>query len=114
MTKMPNMLPPALVELIADPNGERAKEQFSALAKGMQEIEGIPLRSICRGLAGLLMDLCMEEYLKWDEHRHWAKRFLIELRDGIHTTSRNIEITEEQMLEAKRNREAGGTGTHLQ
>lgn len=103
------LLPEALVELIHDPKGRRAAAQLGPFIKGL-EAEGIPPRAICRALAHVLLMTCLDEYERWDEHRLWAKQFLRELEGGIRATTQDIENAEGRMLDADRNRQAGGSG----
>lgn len=106
-------LPPALVELLKDPQGKRAEAQLGPLVESLKA-EGIPPRAICRALAHVLITNIMEEYERWDEHRTWARRFLLELIGGLQTTSDDITNAELRFLAARRNREAGGDGTSVQ
>jgi hypothetical protein len=111
--KMKKNMPPALVELIAHPEANRVEEQVLALARGIRD-EGIPLRSITRGLAGAICTLIDEEYMKGHEEFLWAKHFLRELESGFGNWRESVEHIEDIADEIERSRAAGGTGKPYQ
>lgn len=106
-------LPPALTELLQDPQGRRAEEQLGPFVDGLKA-EGIPPRAICRALTRILLTTCLDEYERWGPHRMWAKQFLRELEGGVRATAQDIDNAEGKLVDADRNREAGGSGTNFQ
>lgn len=106
-------LHPALVELLQDPQGQRAVSQLRPLVESLMT-EGVPPRAICRALAQMTMSTCLSEYERWGSNRIWAKQFLRELEGAVRNTSLDIDIMEEQAVAAQRNRDAGGNGTCFQ
>lgn len=81
MTKE-NTLPPALLELIENPETRRVEDQVLALARGLRD-EGFPLRSITRGLAGAICELISHDYMKDNDSFLEAKILMRELENGF-------------------------------
>lgn len=73
---------PALQTLIEDPEGNQAKGELNVLIKRMRHDDVHP-QGIYRALAKTLMDLCNEEYYRWEAHRLWAKKFIRETGEAF-------------------------------
>lgn len=86
-------LPPALDELIRDPDRKRAEAQLFPFVEGLKA-EGLAPRAICRAMAHVLIETAMDEYERWGAHRLWAIQFLRELHEDIAVTSRSIDEVE--------------------
>ncbi|HCL4135305.1 TPA: hypothetical protein N2C61_006470 [Pseudomonas aeruginosa] len=106
MTKK-NELPPALVELICDPETRRAEIQLLGLAQELVN-EGMPLRSAARGLAGAIISLIEQEYPKGNEEFIWAWHFLRELQTGFGEWRENLELIDDMADAIQRSRASGG------
>lgn len=112
MTKT-NGLPPALTELIENPEARRVEDQVLALARGLRA-EGVPMRFVARGLAGAICALIEEDYMKSNDSFLEAKHLMRELEAGFGSWRFDLELIEDAADEIERSRAAGGTGTLYQ
>ena len=106
-------VPPALMELIFDPETHKAETHLSGLAQELID-EGMPLRSVARGLAGSIVKLITEEYPKGNDEFLWAWHFLRELEKGFGTWRKHLDNVDDMAAQIIRNREAGGSGNPYQ
>ena len=94
MSKTDKKMPPALVELIANPEAERARIDFLGMAEKLIG-EGVPLRSVARGLAGAITTLIAQEYPKGNNEFLWAWHFLRELEGGFGYWREHLDLIED-------------------
>lgn len=102
-----NDLPPALDELIRDPERKRAEAQLIPFIEGLKA-EAITPRAICRALSHVLIETTMHEYERWGAHRLWAKQFLREVQEDVAATAQSIEEIEGHAVDSLLSAEAGG------
>lgn len=112
MTKT-NNLPPALVELIGDPEAHRAEINVSGFARELLA-EGMTLRAVTRGLAGTIVTLLDENRMKSYDEFLEAKHLLRELEQGFGKWWQEYEQIEDVADQIERSRAAGGTGNPYQ
>lgn len=113
MTKTDIPVPPALVELIFNPEARAAEAEFLAVARKLNDA-GVPIRTVGRGLAGALATLIVEEYPKGNDEFLWARHFLRELEGGFGRWRDHLDLIEDMADEIERSRAAGGTGNPYQ
>lgn len=113
MNNADSKIPPALVELIFDPEGNRAEVNILGEARELLA-EGMPIRSVARGLAGAITTLIAEEYPKGNDEFLWAWHFLRELEKGFGNWRERLDLIDEMADEIRRSRAAGGTGNPYQ
>ena len=108
-----NERPPAMLESRDDPEIQRLKAQFLALAEGMMR-EGESRQNVVHALTDAIIDLLANEHMKGNDEFLWTWNYLRDLEDGFCDWRRFLDLIDQMADEVRRSREAGGTGKIFQ
>lgn len=108
-----NERPPAMLMSRDDPEIQRLKVQFLALAQGLMG-QDETRQNVVYALTDTIIDLLANEHMKGNDEFVWTRTYLRDYEEGFGDWRRFMDLIDDMADEIERSRAAGGTGKVFQ